>query len=794
MKKLLITLSLTLSIIVSPLLSVSSALASTAVGFKAGEIMDDTVMTDYNSMTQTDIQNFLNSKVPICDTNGTQPLDASFSASGVPDYNHDGTIQRWEWGKAKYNQTTFPCLRNYTQNSQTSAQIIYNVSQQFHINPKVLIVLLQKEQGLVTDTWPLSIQYKTATGYACPDNGTCDTKYYGLTQQLTWAATMFHTIVTNNQTWSNAYGSGTSWYVPYALGNNSIYWNPSTSCGTSTVNIVNRTTVALYSYTPYRPNQASLDAGYGSGNSCSSYGNRNFYLYFTDWFGSTTIPMFKIGNSATLYLSYGNYYYGIPSQSILRAWGLGGKKITTVSSSQISSYTQGPNLGLIAKFGASSTTYLVDNGSLYPAPNWATLNAYGFVNGNDITYPDTNLMSMLHTKGSLTKLARQSSGAIYYVDSDKRHGFPDMSTFSAKASALAGTTQYSTFSDDLINSLSVGYPIYRDGVTVKESDGAAIVLYDNGKIRPFTPDSWRAWGRKLDYSTNTASLTQIPVGGNVPLLITDGTSHFVVANGKKYPFTSGVESSWGLTVGDFQSMTNSSLGRLGTGQNVGTLVRQPNGAVSLISGSKLYGIPSLQDFSKLGYQWSDVINVSNSVVSLISNGGDLVFAPGSLIRTPNGAISLIDENFNSYGIPSLHSFSDFGFQWANVRNFGSNALSGYTSQTLQNLIDTPTNKHYLADRGHLFTVNDTTYGSTEYNFSAKPASNLSDNLVAKLNIAGVLTQFIQGSGAVYKVINGQKCPISSPQSLYNNGGSWQQVTKVSDAFLNTLPTGSTLWN
>jgi uncharacterized protein with LGFP repeats len=36
-----------------------------------------------------------------------------------------------------------------------------------------------------------------------------------------------------------------------------------------------------------RPNAASLAAGRGTGDSCSSYGNRNFWGYFTDWFGST---------------------------------------------------------------------------------------------------------------------------------------------------------------------------------------------------------------------------------------------------------------------------------------------------------------------------------------------------------------------------------------------------------------------------------------------------------------------------------------------------------------------------
>ena len=52
--------------------------------------------------------------------------------------------------------------------------------------------------------------------------------------------------------------------------------------------IQNQATANLYYYTPYQPNAAALRAGYGEGDGCSAYGNRNFYQYFTDWFGSTS--------------------------------------------------------------------------------------------------------------------------------------------------------------------------------------------------------------------------------------------------------------------------------------------------------------------------------------------------------------------------------------------------------------------------------------------------------------------------------------------------------------------------
>jgi hypothetical protein len=261
------------TIIFSLALIISSLFASTPThaitGWDAGRIIDDSIFTAKNSMSVSQIQSFLNSKVPNCDTYGQQT-----SEFGGPDLNNDGRVQRWEWGKSKYNQTTFPCLKNYTQGGKKASQIIYDASQKYSISPRVLIVLLQKEQSLVTDTWPLNIQYRSATGYGCPDTAACDSQYYGLTNQIDWAAKMFRAIMDDSP----------SWYTPYELGNNYIQYNPTSSCDGSTVNIQNRATQALYNYTPYQPNKGALDAGWGSAH-CGAYGNRNFFLYFSGWFG-----------------------------------------------------------------------------------------------------------------------------------------------------------------------------------------------------------------------------------------------------------------------------------------------------------------------------------------------------------------------------------------------------------------------------------------------------------------------------------------------------------------------------
>ena len=226
--------------------------------FNAGNIMSDYVMSNKNSMTEAQIQQFLTNKNPCNDRNISK-------ASQYPNM--------------KYNikDGKFVCLSNEVFNGETAAKIIWQAGQDYNINPQVLIVLLQKEQGLVTDTWPNhNIQYRSATGYGCPDNAPCEEKYYGFKNQVRNAANFFRAHLDNRSGWSK----------PHVPGGQNVKWSPA-ACGAGWVNIENRATSGLYSYTPYQPNRAALNAGYGNGDGCSAYGNRNFWAYFNDWFGPT---------------------------------------------------------------------------------------------------------------------------------------------------------------------------------------------------------------------------------------------------------------------------------------------------------------------------------------------------------------------------------------------------------------------------------------------------------------------------------------------------------------------------
>ena len=263
------------STLVSVLAPLQQAEAVTASDWRAGRIIDDAVFYNKDSMSAGQIQDFLNAKVPTCDR-----WRASSNPSYQPpwtclkEYLENPTTRENNVGRFNANGTPYQ-----VPGGKSAAQIIWDVGQEYGINPQVLIVMLQKEQGLITDNWPWAVQYQKAMGYACPDTAPCDTQYYGFYNQVSSAAWQMKRYIA----YPNSYN--------FKAGvTRNILWSPNTSCGSSPVYIENAATAALYNYTPYQPNAAALNNMYGSGDGCSAYGNRNFWRYFNDWFGSAKTP------------------------------------------------------------------------------------------------------------------------------------------------------------------------------------------------------------------------------------------------------------------------------------------------------------------------------------------------------------------------------------------------------------------------------------------------------------------------------------------------------------------------
>ena len=227
------------------------------------------------SMTESQVQAFLNARVSSC-------------AAGY-------TCLKTYRETTRTIEATPMCGRYEGAANESAAQIITKVARSCGVSPKVILVMLQKEQGLVTASAPSSYAYRSAMGAGCPDTAACDSDYYGFFNQVHYGAYLL-----KRYTQPAGTGSGTLYPTrfdrSYPVGAvTAILYNPNRNCGTRAVLVQNQATHALYLYTPYTPNQNALNAGYAaSSDPCSSYGNRNFYNYYNDWFGPSRGPAIGI--------------------------------------------------------------------------------------------------------------------------------------------------------------------------------------------------------------------------------------------------------------------------------------------------------------------------------------------------------------------------------------------------------------------------------------------------------------------------------------------------------------------
>lgn len=181
-------------------------------------IISDSDANNYNSMTLSEIRDFLrekNSYLKDYEYSGNNPSPAQVALD--PDL--------------KYIQT------------RSAAEIIYNAAQEAKINPQFLLTLLQKEQGLIEDTDPSDRALDFAMGYYCYDGNYCNVKYKGFGKQVRGAALQFRWYMDNihQYNWKPNQPACADDPTPFL---------PCTSRGT-VVTPANHITAAMYIYTPH---------------------------------------------------------------------------------------------------------------------------------------------------------------------------------------------------------------------------------------------------------------------------------------------------------------------------------------------------------------------------------------------------------------------------------------------------------------------------------------------------------------------------------------------------------------
>ena len=157
--------------------------------FNPGAIISDAQFFDENALTEAQIQAFLQSKIGTC-TNSR-----CLNVYRMDTFTREAT---------KVNNISPLCSRYEGAASETAARIIYKVQKACHISAKVLLVTLQKEQGLVTSNGPSAAKLKIAMGYGCPDTAPCDSLYFGFYNQVYSAASQFKRYTDPNSTYWNS--------------------------------------------------------------------------------------------------------------------------------------------------------------------------------------------------------------------------------------------------------------------------------------------------------------------------------------------------------------------------------------------------------------------------------------------------------------------------------------------------------------------------------------------------------------------------------------------------------------
>ncbi|MGV9002169.1 MAG: hypothetical protein ACOH18_04440 [Candidatus Saccharimonadaceae bacterium] len=400
--------------------------AVSATDWSAGRIADDIVFQNSNEMSIASIQAFLQSKLPSCDIRGERVSEL-------------GGGTRAQYGAANGNPAPFTCLTNYYEvpkttpgtgvpvnnygqynsdgstfipaGAKSAAEIIKNVAIKYQLNPKVLIVKLATESPgpLTSDSWPFQRQYLYAMGSHCPDSGpngsaNCDANYSGFSLQMDSAGSLIRGYLDNmTQPW---------WTYKKPFQTNYVLWQVTErNCGGSNLYLQTKATAALYTYTPYQPNSAALNNMYGTGDTCSAYGNRNFWRVWNDWFGSTLdkVQYVQDQSSDAQYLLYDGKKQALTYDGLL-AWGIDKLPLIKLSSAALDATPSASTpLTRYATIDGTGAQIFVDNGTYYDVTDSIKTSWGNFRNTQQAIIP-WKVLDLLQFGGLLQNTVTYSDG------------------------------------------------------------------------------------------------------------------------------------------------------------------------------------------------------------------------------------------------------------------------------------------------------------------------------------------------------------------------------------------------
>lgn len=379
--------------------------------------------------------------------------------------------------------------KNYYGETKTAAEIIYDAANNLDcseamlsanptmaerqekckkvtINPKFLIVLLQKEMSLIEHTAPTKNQLDWAVGYGCFDNVACNERWRGFGKQVNSAALQFYDYLAHPQRYT--YKAG----VTYTVTN--------TGRPPSTITPANNATAAFYNYTPHVYN-----------------GNFNFFKLWVKYFGlNTAYPngsLLQVKGESGVWLLQNGKRRPIQNRGALTTR-FDPKKIITVSKTILETYPTGnpikfPQYSII-RSPRGTLFLLVDdkkrgftsmdafrkigyNPEEIINATWDDINAYE--NGVNITATTT------FPTGAL--LQDSKTGGVFFVTDGTKAPIWDAALLKTK---FKGKSIVQITPQKLASYQTVQPTIFSDGELLQVKGKPAVFVIDGGKKRAVT--------------------------------------------------------------------------------------------------------------------------------------------------------------------------------------------------------------------------------------------------------------------------------------------------------------------
>jgi hypothetical protein len=443
------------------------ALAQIAIdpNFNPNKIISDDEFFDYNSMNTQDIQGFLQSK-------------NSYLANYITT-NAYGTTESAAEIIYDASNNNYDCYGVTLSASPTEMERQQKCKKITTVNPKVLLVLLQKEESLIEDPSPSQTHLDWATGYGIFDGMlTCNPfdkcyKYKGFGKQVNSAALQFLAYVNEQDNYTYKAGQ------IYTISNTS---DPYCTTQNQTMTVIpeNRATAALYNYTPHVFN-----------------GNYNFYKLWQRYFPTTikSYPdssLLQVKGDPDIYLIEGGKKRPFLSWSAFISR-FSPEQVISISQTELDNYPPGdaikfPNYSLVQT--PDKTIYLLVDKDKRPFANLSVFKKIGFnpaeIDAASIDDLSTYSLGKTITATStyITGVLMQDSktGGIFYVVDGTKAPLTDKILLSTKfkdVRIIKATTK------TLDGYTKVAPVLLDDGTLVKTDSFPTVYLISNGKKRPF---------------------------------------------------------------------------------------------------------------------------------------------------------------------------------------------------------------------------------------------------------------------------------------------------------------------